>query len=246
MIEPKLCRESLNPRGMVQYVKFRMEFAGNHPDYFYPDGLCIFVGGQGTGKTLSAVNYVYKLLAAYPKCILVTNVKLTDFPFDGQRVFLFEDNDDFSKYANGECGVIFFVDEIQLYLNSLQSRNINMDVVTQISQQRKQRVHIVATSQVFGRMAKPLREQFNTVILCTEKANCLQINYWVDRDSIESADNSATSLTGKVREKFVWWRTPEMFERYDTSEVIRRKKWASGEKQMEVYVDGAGRVCAGI
>ena len=92
-------------------------------------------------------------------------------------------------------------------------------------------------------MAKPLREQFNTVILCTEKANCLQINYWVDRDSIESADNGATSLTGKVKEKFVWWRTPEMFERYDTSEVIRRRKWAGGENRLEVYVNGTGNVC---
>ena len=142
MIEPKLCRESLNPRGAVQYVQFRMRFAENHPDYFYPDGLCIFVGGQGTGKTLSAVNYIYKLMEAYPKCILVTNVKLKDYPFDDQRVFLFQDNDDFSKYENGEFGIIFFVDEIQLYLNSLQSRNINMDVMAQISQQRKQRVHI--------------------------------------------------------------------------------------------------------
>ena len=37
-----------------------------------------------------------------------------------------------------------------------------------------------------------------------------------------------------------------MFERYDTSEVIRRKDWAGGEKQMEVYVDGTGRVRAGV
>ena len=68
------------------------------------------------------------------------------------------------KYKNGEKGVIYFIDEIQLYFNSLQSKNINMDVMTQISQQRKQRIHIIATSQVFGRMAKPLREQFSSVI----------------------------------------------------------------------------------
>ena len=33
------------------------------------------------------------------------------------KVFPFNDNDDFQKYSNGEEGVIFFVDEIQLYLN---------------------------------------------------------------------------------------------------------------------------------
>lgn len=246
MIEPKLCRESVHPRGLAQYVKFRMEFDANHPDYFYPDGLCIFVGPQGSGKTLSAVNYVYKLLDAYPRSILVSNLKLTDYPFDGKCVHLFEDNDDFSRYSNEEQGVIFLVDEIQLYLNSLQSKNINLEVVAQISQQRKQRVHIVATSQVFGRMAKPLREQFSTVMLCTAKANCLQVNYWLDRDSIESQDNGATALTGEVKEKFVWWRTPEMFARYDTSYVIRRKQWAGGEKKLEVYVDGSGTVRTGV
>lgn len=239
MIEHSLCRESMHPRGLMNYIDYRRNFVREHPDYFYPDGLTIFVGPQGSGKTLSAVNYVYRLLEAYPKSILVSNVKLTDYPFDGQRVFLFEDNDDFSKYANGEYGIIFFVDEIQLYLNSLQSKNINLEVVAQISQQRKQRVHIVATSQVFGRMAKPLREQFSSVILCAERMGCLQVNYWVDRDSIEETDNSATNFSGKVREKFVWWRTPEMFERYDTSYVIRRKKWAGAEKKVEVYALGS-------
>lgn len=107
MIEHGLCHESMHPRGLMNYIDYRRNFVREHPDYFYPDGLTIFVGPQGSGKTLSAVNYVYRLLEAYPKSILVSNVKLTDYPFDGQRVFLFEDNDDFSKYANGEYGIIF-------------------------------------------------------------------------------------------------------------------------------------------
>lgn len=74
--------------------------------------------------------------------------------------------DDLAKYSNGEFGVIYLIDEIQLYFNSLKSKNINPEVMVQISQQRKQRKHIVATSQVFGRMAKPLREQFSSVLVC--------------------------------------------------------------------------------
>ena len=49
------------------------------------------------------------------------------------RVFEFCDNDDFKRYSNGEFGVIFLVDEIQLYMNSLESKNINIEVITQIS-----------------------------------------------------------------------------------------------------------------
>ncbi len=83
------------------------------------------------------------------------------------RVFEFCDNDDFKRYSNGEFGVIFLVDEIQLYMNSLESKNINIEVITQISQQRKQRKHIIATSQVFGRMAKPPGS--SSRLLCSAK-----------------------------------------------------------------------------
>ena len=51
-------------------------------------------------------------------------------------------------------------------------KNINPEVMTQISQQRKQRKHIVCTSQVFGRMAKPLREQFSAVVKCQKYFVC--------------------------------------------------------------------------
>lgn len=164
MLEKDLCRESKRPVILRDWLRYKAGFRRAHPDYFDPDGLAIFVGGQGTGKTLSAVNYVYKLLDAYPHAKLVTNVALADYPIvtffewfvnqdktdfikDGKfemseevfaeyeqrylaenRVFEFCDNDDFKRYSNGECGVIFFVDEIQLYMNSLESKNINIEV----------------------------------------------------------------------------------------------------------------------
>ena len=256
----------MNPLLIPRLLKCRIDFRREHPDYFDPDGLVIFVGGQGTGKTLSAVNYVYKLLEAYPSCKLVTNVMLRDYPivtFDEwistrmpedpldpkelekryfrqyiqeNRVFLFLDNDDFIRYFNGEYGVIFLVDEIQLYLSSLESKNINMEVVTQISQQRKQRKHIVATSQVFGRMAKPLREQFSCVMACKSyMAETIQCNRLLDRDSMSTEESTGTNLSGDVVKKFWYVRQPEMFARYDTYSVIERGKFSAGEKQNNIY-----------
>lgn len=143
---------------LLQLIKYNKDFRRENPTYFYPDGLLVFVGGQGSGKTLSAVNYTYNLAQVYPKSLIVTNIDLKDFPVDNKRVFRFNDATDLKRYKNGKEGVIFLIDEIHLYFNSLQSKNINMDVMTQIAQQRKQRIHIVATSQVFGRLAKPLRE----------------------------------------------------------------------------------------
>ena len=104
----------MNPIALIRLIKYKFRFGFEHPDYFYSDGLIVFVGPQGSGKTLSAVNYVYRLLADYPDSILVTNILLRDYPFDNVRVFPFVNNDDFAKYSNGEKGVIFLVDEIQI------------------------------------------------------------------------------------------------------------------------------------
>lgn len=272
MIDINSCKESLNPAQLYEWLRYRLGFLRDNPEYFDPDGLVVFVGGQGSGKTLSAVNYVYKLLDKYPKAKIVTNIRLDEYPIvtfedfkeeykkietaklfieqvpeedrekflyqlylHENRVFEFRDNDDFQRYSNGDKGVIFLVDEIQLYLNSLASKNINMDVITQISQQRKQRKHIVATSQVFGRMAKPLREQFSCVILCKNFFRCFQFNRLIDRDSMDGDDSTGTNLTGEVKKKFFWFHSPKMYKRYDTYYVISKNKFVSGEDQLDIY-----------
>lgn len=222
---------------LFQLLKYNRNFNKNNPYYFRPDGLVVFCGGQGTGKTLSAVNYVYVLLQLYPKCLLVTNIDLKDYPVDNQRVFRFENADDLKKYKNGKEGTIFLIDEIHLYFNSLESKNINMDVMTQIAQQRKQRVHIVATCQVFGRMAKPLREQFSNVVLCKSYFNFIQKNALIDRDSIDSEESTGTNLTGKVVRNYWWFRCPKMFERYDTYCVINNNNLKASKDSQEIYLN---------
>lgn len=274
MIDQIAMKEKFDPYTKTKnYIQYKIQFRNEHPNYFYPDGLLCFVGPQGSGKTLSAVNYVYNLLKLYPKAKIVTNIQLRDYPivtFEEflqtdecsdylqtlsnvqislaerekllfkyymmcNRVFPFNNSEDLTRYSNGEYGVIFLIDEIQLYFNSLESKNINPDVMLQISQQRKQRKHIVCTSQVFGRMAKPLREQFSSVVLCHSYFGFLQKNQWLDRDSVE--DNSDTStIKGKVKQNFWYIHTPEYYGRYDTYYVIDKNKFVSNEKKVgDIY-----------
>ncbi len=255
-------KESLNLANIARFIRFKYRFFRDNPDYFSADGLLCFVGPQGSGKTISAVNYVYKLMKKYPKCKLCTNLFLEEYPvvtfedfkkkhFTDQdedisdiekyhiylqenRVFFFRNNDDFKRYSNNKKGLIFLVDEIQLYLNSLESKNINMDTMTQIAQQRKQRKHIVATSQVYGRMAKPLREQFSNIIVCNNYLGFIQRNRLVDRDSLEEETSADTQLKGKVKKQFIWLHNPdEMYRRYDTYFVIDKSNFVSGESMKE-------------
>lgn len=261
-------RESLNPLIIIKWIKYKYDFYKNNPDWFGPSGLVCFVGEQGSGKTLSAVNYVYKLMQKYPKCKLVTNIMLKDYPIvtydmykqdnisiykdliskmseyqaekimhgmyiKNNRVFEFKNNDDLKKYSNGKKGVIYLIDEIHLYMNSLESKNINIDVMTQISQQRKQRKHIVATCQIFGRMAKPLREQFSSVMICKNYLGFIQFNRMIDRDSIDSDNSSDTNLKGKVKKRFMWLHNPIFYNRYDTYSIISKNKFVDGENQIK-------------
>ena len=236
MLDLSCLKEDFNPLvKFYQYAKYKIDFARSHPDFFYADGLCVFCGPQGSGKTLSAVNYVYNLAKKYPKALIVTNIALTDYPFDDVRVFPFNNSDDLTNYNNGEQGVIFLIDEIQLYFNSLESKNINPEVMVQISQQRKQRKHIVATSQVFGRMAKPLREQFSAVIVCKNYFKFLQKNQLVDRDSIDELIDDS-HISGKVLKTSWFIHYKEYYRRYDTYYTIARNKFISQEqKKGDIY-----------
>ena len=271
MIDSVAAKESFSLKSALSWFKYKIDFSKSHPTYFAPDGLVCFVGAQGTGKTLSAVNYVYRLMELYPKAKLVTNLMLKDYPivtYDAwlkefniavsdrytfaqmeywehsymydlykrvNRVFPFNDADDLSRYGNGEEGIIYLIDEIHLYFNSLESKNINPEVMTQIAQQRKQRKHIVCTSQIFGRMAKPLREQFSAVISCNKYLGCIQKNSLIDRDSIGNQKDDL-HVEGKVLRNFWSIHNPGMYGRYDTYYTISKTKFVSNElKKGDIY-----------
>lgn len=258
----KALHEEFNPSSIKSWVDYKVSFKKEHPYYFAPSGTCIFCGAQGSGKTLSAVNYVYNLLNAFPYCILVTNISLRDYPFNAHLVkgslsqalslrddlthhlidtdFIFNSNSrvcveysglDCLKYiSNGEFGVIYLIDELHLELNSLESKNIDIDVITEISQQRKQRKHIVGTSQIFMRLAKPVREQIADVVICRNLFGCIQLNKLIDGSSAVEV-NGKLQATIKSRQWFI--HDPDMYQRYDTFAKMKRlnQEWQGHRRE---------------
>lgn len=158
---------------------YNKEFRAEHPEYFDPDGIMVFCGPQGSGKTLSMIQYAYRLSLAYPDMIICTNVELHDWP-SVREIIQWEGMKSLSEVENGFAGVLFLIDEIQLEFNSLESKQIDPSVMQEIAQQRKQRKHIVGTSQVFQRIAKPFREQFKYVVQCRKVMGVLQCNTVID------------------------------------------------------------------
>lgn len=175
-------------------------------------GINIFCGPQGSGKTLSMVHYAKPIIKDNPRAIIVTNfdVKyLKDFP---NEVIEYKGFDSF-QIENGIYGVIYLLDEIHLILNSLESKGVPLSVIVELSQQRKQRKLILGSSQVYSRMAKPLREQIQNVIVCKNYFGILQFNYLID--AFNTVEKDGQLKITKMKTSFFFHRK-EDYINYDT------------------------------
>ena len=139
------------------------------PGEFQEYGLHLFCGEQGSGKTTAVVELLQRMSAKYPQLKIRTN-----FHYSAENSPL-GDWKDLVKNQNGIYGQIEVIDEIQTWFNSNQSRNFPVEMLTEISQQRKQRKMLVGTAQVFSRVAKPIREQTTFVYLPMTLLGCLTI-----------------------------------------------------------------------
>lgn len=219
----KYLRGSLDPDRPLKLIKYHRDFKKEHPDYFDLSGLLIFCGGQGSGKTLSGVQYVQEVCKAYPKAILCTNTEIKGLP-EETVVVEYKGIESLTGLSNGELGVIYYIDEIHLEFNSLESKNIDIEVMVEVSQQRKQRKHIVGTTQVYGRLAKPFREQIKDCVLCSNYFGFLQINVLIDGTKSVEKDGKLCTETVK---RFIWFHYPELYNSYDTYAKMKRyrKEW---------------------
>jgi hypothetical protein len=211
---------SKNPVDLYRDVQYKAAFRREHPEYFDPDGILVFCGPQGAGKSISAVHYVRQLAAAYPSMVIVTNMELHGFPPE-TKIYPYTGLESFDRYSNGYGGVVFLIDEIHLEFNSLESKDMPISILTEIAQQRKQRKHIVGTSQVFQRLAKPFREQFKYAVLCRCFFGCVQFNTLID--GAKSVEDGEGHIKCENIRRFFWFHSPELYSSYDTYAKIERK-----------------------
>lgn len=209
---------SLNPVNIFNTVKHNILFARNNPDYFYPDGIWVFCGPQGSGKTLSAVQCLQKICEEYPKALVVSNL---DIKGVNNEIIPFESYDQLKEMDNGINGIIFFLDELHILWNSLESKDIPVSEMACFCQMRKNRRVIIGTAQVYSRIAKPIREQLKYAIDCRNYFGLLQVNRVLDpAESIEKNGNIEAKLVGTK----IWFHNPKLYGSYDTLFKIERAK----------------------
>lgn len=227
VLENELLTGSMSPAVAYRALRYKADFRRQHPEYFDPEGLLVFCGPQGSGKTLSAVQYCRKVLKEYPACKFVTNVKIEGLPASTE-VIQYDGLASLSDISNGYAGVLYLIDEIHLEWNSLESKNMSIEEMTEFAQQRKQRKHIVGTSQVFMRLAKPLREQIKRVILCKNYFGLIQHNTEIDGTT---AKEEGGKMVASVSGNYWWVHSPDLYGCYDTyAKMHRYKKEWGGRK----------------
>lgn len=181
-------------------------------DYeFTMSGLHLIVGEQGSGKTIALVYLLRKYKQIFPMCNIRTNMGYKyqegDIKSWGDLVFK----------NNGIHGQIDVIDEIQNWFNSLQSKDFPPEMFGEITQQRKQRKCIFGTSQVWQRVAKPIREQVSLVYKPTTLLGCMTI-VRVYKPSVDD-DGSIENL--KLRKMFFFIHNKDIRESFDTYHKIQ-------------------------
>lgn len=209
-----------SPLSVARSLKYKWDFYHEHPEYFHPYGLTVFCGPQGSGKTLSATSMTRRILREYPDCLFCSNMSLTGDLY-GHEVIPWEGVSSLSDLTNGYAGVLYLLDEIHLEFNSLESKNISVEEMIEFAQQRKQRKCIISTSQVFMRLAKPLREQAYRVILCHCHFGLLQHNTEINA---ATAVEESGKLEADILHHYWWFHTPELYSGFDTYAKMQRLK----------------------
>lgn len=208
----------------IQDIKHNMK----HGRKFEEFGVTMYTGRQGAGKTISMVEYLERMRIKYPNAIIVTN-----FGYANQDE-AFEDWKDLVTIRNGEEGVIFAIDEIQNEFSSAKWKNFPDWILSEVTQQRKQRIKIVATSQVFTRVVKQLREQCFEVVECRTFAK-----RWTIARAFDAEDyNTILDNPDKKRRLVRIWRRNfvqddyirNIFNSYDKVEKIGETEFLDRDK----------------
>lgn len=202
-----------------------LDYYEKDPDRYTDTGIIIFEGEQGSGKTIAAVEYILSQLQKYPLAKFSANIDVK-----GQDSLL-EGIDSVLDSNNGIYGQLNLIDEIQNWFNSNESKNVPIEFVGEICQERKQSKVIIGTTQRFNRMCKQLRQECTmlckpmTIFGCLTIVRCYKPN--VDSDGVVKK--------ARLLKTYFFVHTEELRNSYDTYEKVKRLNLKGFKPRSEQY-----------
>lgn len=203
-----------------------------NPDSYDSFGVHVFAGEQGSGKTVAAMHFAKMLKERNPASKIASNI---DLNFQDSRI---HDWEDILQNNNGEYGQAIIIDEIQNWFNSMESRNFPPEMLTEITQQRKQRKCVIGTSQVFTRIAKPIREQITFLYRPLTIMHCLTI---VRVYKVDLKDDGTVNKM-HMRRCYFFVHDDELRTCYDTYEKVQRLSSKGFVPRSEQYSNTSVRI----
>lgn len=201
------------------------DIAEKDPNFFDPQGIIVFTGTQGSGKTMSMIKYATDLKAQYPRAKIVSN---TDYKYQDKELDRWQVLTD---YNNGTDGVIVIWDEIQNTFNSRLFKDWPIEMTGVVTQNRKNKRIILCTAQQLYMLDKNLRTQMSFEYQCRCFMGCLNLVI-KNRPIVDS--------TGEIVKKipkgfYMYLQTDELRNSYDTFKVIDvvKKKGLFDRKRVE-------------
>lgn len=178
---------------------------------------------SGSGKTIGIVDELERIRHTFPKAIICTNIHYLyqDIPLVDWRQLL--------EIRNGTDGVVFVIDEIQNEYNQNKWKDFPEEVLSVITQQRKQRIKIYLSSQVYQNVVIQLRRQCFDVIECkTILGRWTRLKCYDADDYNSIIDNPSLEKKFKLRKK--WKRSfiqsNDIRNLYDSYKVVENMKKA--------------------
>ncbi len=197
------------------------------PDFFTHQGLIIFEGRQGSGKTTSMVYEAMQFQKEFPLAKCTSNLAYThqDIALNDWRMLI--------NYKNGIKGVIVMMDELQNWFSSNDSKNFPPEMLQVITQNRKNRRVILGTAQNFYLLSKAIRTQTTEVRRCITLLGCITIVKRVE----PILDSQGDVLEWKNKGMYFFVHDKKLRESYDTYKVIERlQKVGFKEEQAETNI----------
>lgn len=178
-------------------------------------GVTCYCGRQGSGKTIGVIEQVERIKKAYPECLICTNINYIkqDIPLTSWLQLLY--------LRNGDKGVVFVIDEVQN--NGLDWSKFPETLLQVITMQRKQKIKIFLTSQVYKNVVIQLRRQCFEVIECkTFLGRWTRYKCYDSEEYNNIIDISTPEKKMKLHKKWKYSFIQSNFLRnlYDTNQIV--------------------------
>lgn len=200
-----------------------------NPFFFPYQGMVIYEGRQGNGKTSSLVHDLNIMHKKCPYAEILTNF---DYVNENEKLLHWQQLLDYRNSTDSQAGVICAIDELQNWFSSKDSKNFDPQMLSIITQNRKNRRLIVGTAQQFYMLAKDIRTQCTEVRSCVTFLGCITLVH----KKIPVVDSAGEVVEWKNRGWYFWVHTQEDRNSYDTWKCIERLKQKGFTRRDEVTV----------